>query len=231
MGKRLDRGQRVLRLPGPVACAFLPRAPFTRELAIAAHARGKEVMLHQPMDTVDGRTLDAGAVTLHMTRHEFDTTIAANLAAVPYVRGVNNHMGSLLTRHPGDMLWLMQEMQRHEPLFFVDSRTTVATVARRLARENDIPSTDRDVFLDNRLGASELDYQFRRLLRLAHRHGSAVAIGHPHPQTLALLERWLPRLARQGIRLVPVGEVIHLQQENEPTWQASWFPLPKAAKN
>ncbi len=231
LGKRLDSGRRVLALPGPVACAFLPRAPYTRKLAEAAHTSGKEVMLHQPMDSVDGRRLDAGAVTLNMTRGEFAATVAANLAAVPHVQGINNHMGSLLTRHPGHMLWLMQELQRHTPLFFVDSRTTVATVARRLAWENGVPSTDRNVFLDNRLEDGELDYQFRRLLKLARKHGSAVAIGHPYPQTLALLEKRLPALARQGIRLVPVEELIQIQQEDEPTWQASWSPSPKAAKN
>jgi uncharacterized protein len=230
MGKTLDAGQRALRLPGPVACAFLPQAPHTRELATAAHTVGKEVMLHLPMDSVDGRRLDAGAVTLNMTRREFVDVVEANLAAVPYVQGVNNHMGSLLTRHPGHMLWLMRELQRHG-LFFVDSRTTVATVARQVAFENDIPSTERNVFLDNELGRQQLDYQFDRLLRLARKYGSAVAIGHPHAQTLALLERRLPALQRQGIQLVPVAEVIHLQQEDAQTWQASWSPSHKAAKN
>jgi len=231
MGKTLAIGQRTLRLPGPVACAFLPQAPHTRELATAAHAAGKEVMLHLPMDSVDGRRLDAGAVTLNMTQHEFVAAVSASLAAIPYVQGVNNHMGSLLTRHPGHMLWLMQELQRHAPMFFVDSRTTVATVARQVAYENDIPSTERNVFLDNELDTQQLDYQFDRLLRLAKRHGSAVAIGHPHEQTLALLERRLAGLQRAGVQLVPVEEVIHLQQEDTQTWQASWSPSRKAAKN
>jgi polysaccharide deacetylase 2 family uncharacterized protein YibQ len=231
LGKRLELGQRVLQLPGPVACAFLPQAPHTRELAIAAHAGGKEVMLHQPMDSIDGRRLDGGAVTLNMTRREFAAMIAANIATIPHVQGINNHMGSLLTRHPGHMLWLMQELQRHTPMFFVDSRTTVATVARRLAWETGVPSTDRNVFLDNDLEAGELDYQFERLLKRARTEGSAVAIGHPYPQTLALLERRLPTLAREGVRLVPVAELIKLQQEDTPTWQASWSPSPKAAKN
>jgi polysaccharide deacetylase 2 family uncharacterized protein YibQ len=231
MGKTLEDGRRALRLPGPVACAFLPRAAYTRELAIAANAAGKEVMLHLPMDSVDGRRLDAGAVTLNMTHREFVDQVEANLAAVPHVQGVNNHMGSLLTRHPGHMLWLMQELQRHAPMFFVDSRTSVATVARQVAYENAIPSTDRNVFLDNELDAGEIEYQFDRLLRLARKYGSAVAIGHPHPQTLALLERRLSTLKQQGIRLVPVAELIHLQQEDEHQWQASWSPSPKAAKN
>ncbi|MGD8841989.1 MAG: divergent polysaccharide deacetylase family protein [Gammaproteobacteria bacterium] len=231
MGKTLAEGRRVLGLPGPVACAFLPRAAHTTELAVGAHTGGKEVMLHLPMDSVDARPLDPGAVTLNMTRGQFVATVEANLAAVPYVQGINNHMGSLLTRHPGHMLWLMQEMQRHEPLFFVDSRTTVATVARQVAHENGIPSTDRNVFLDHQPEVDEIERQFDRLLRLARKYGSALAIGHPHPQTLDVLEQRLPSLESQGVRLLPVAELIRLQQEDEQTWQASWSPSPKAAKN
>jgi polysaccharide deacetylase 2 family uncharacterized protein YibQ len=232
MGKTLANGRRVLELPGPVACAFLPRAAHTAELAVAAHTGGKEVMLHLPMDSVDARPLDPGAVTLNMTRGQFVETVAADLAAVPYVQGINNHMGSLLTRHPGHMLWLMQEMQRHAaPLFFVDSRTTVATVARQVAHETGIPSADRNVFLDHNPEADEIERQFDHLLGLARKYGSALAIGHPHDQTLDILERRLASLESQGVRLLPVAELIQRQQEDEQTWQASWSPSPKAAKN
>ena len=117
LGKRLDVGQRVLALPGPIACSFLPQARYTRELARQAHALGKEVMLHLPMDSVSHRPLDEGAVTLDMTEQQFAATLNGHLATVPYVRGVNNHMGSLLTRHPGHMLWLMQAMQRQDGMF------------------------------------------------------------------------------------------------------------------
>jgi uncharacterized protein len=231
MGKQLVSGQRVLALPGPVACAFLPQAPYTSELATEAFGGGKEVMLHLPMEAVSGQRLDAGAVTLEMTRHQFMRTVKENLNAVPHVKGVNNHMGSLLTRHPGHMLWLMEVMQEQDPLFFVDSRTTASTVARQIAAENGVPNTERNVFLDHKLDARTLEYEFNRLLQLARKQGSAVAIGHPHPQTLALLERRLPQLEQQGIRLLPVSELIHRQQEVEHPWQASWSHSQKAARN
>lgn len=213
MGKQLVSGRRVLALPGPVACAFLPRAPYTSNLATEAFASGKEVMLHLPMDAVSGRRLDAGAVTLEMTQQQFIRTVQENLAAVPHVQGINNHMGSLLTRHPGSMLWLMQAMQQ-KPLFFVDSRTTVSTVARQIAAENGIPNTERNVFLDHSLDARALAHEFKRLLQLARKQGSAVAIGHPHPQTLALLEQQLPLLEQNGVRLLPVSELIQYQQDS-----------------
>ena len=231
MGKRLDSGKRVLALPGPVACSFLPGARYTSLLATAAHSSGKEVMLHLPMDSVDRRQLDSGAVTLDMTEQQFVSKVQDALSSVPHAIGVNNHMGSLLTRHPGHMLWLMQVIREHGPMFFIDSRTTVETVARQVAEENGIPNSERNVFLDNLLQEGEIAFQFRRLIKLARDKGTALAIGHPHPQTLALLEKRLPQLERQGIRLLPVTELIEIQQEGEHTWQASWSPSHKDAKN
>ena len=232
LGKRLAPGRRVVGLPGPVACAFLPREQHTAELAKAAHRQGKEILLHLPMDSVDGRRLDQGAVTLDMTETQFVRTLQANLQRVPHAVGINNHMGSLLTRHPGHMFWLMQEIRRRPAMFFVDSRTTVATVARQVAWENGVPSIDRNVFLDNQLDEGEIAFQFQRLLRLARRDGTALAIGHPHPQTLNLLERQIPKLRQQGIQLLPVSTLIELQQQRgEQTWQASWSPSHRDAKN
>ncbi|HFD80073.1 MAG TPA: divergent polysaccharide deacetylase family protein [Gammaproteobacteria bacterium] len=231
MGKRLEPGERVLALPSGVACAFLPAARYTETLAERAHADGREVMLHLPMQSVDGRRLDRGAVTLDMTERQFDDTVRADLARVPYASGINNHMGSLLTRHPGHMAWLMKFMRTRGNLFFVDSRTTAATVAYQLARENGIPATERRVFLDNQQDEGDIAFQFRRLLRLARKEGSALAIGHPHPATLSFLERALPRLGREGVRLVPVRTLIELQQEDRKTWQAYWSPSPRAARN
>jgi polysaccharide deacetylase 2 family uncharacterized protein YibQ len=231
MGKRLGSGRRVAALSGPVACSFLPQAPYTPMLADTVHANGKEVMLHLPMDSMDRRNLDPGAVTLDMTERQFISTVATNLASVPHVSGINNHMGSLLTQHPGHMLWLMRAIREHGGLFFVDSRTTVATVAQRVAQENGVRNVERNVFLDNTVDDDAIAFQFRRLLKLAERHGTAVAIGHPHPQTLSLLEREIPRLAQRGIRLVPVSDLIKLKQEGEHTWQASWSPSHRDAKN
>lgn len=232
MGKLIQAGQRVIALPGPVACAFLPKERYTHDLANAAFDDGKEVLLHLPMDSVDGRRLDNGAVTLDMTERQFVARVQDNLASVPHVTGINNHMGSLLTRHPGHMLWLMREIRHQQaPLIFVDSRTTVATVARRVAEENDVPSTDRNVFLDNEPDEERIAFQFRRLLRLAQTQGTALAIGHPYPQTLAFLERELPQLKQRGIQLLSVRELIERQQESERTWQASLSPSHKAAKS
>ncbi|MBI5041121.1 MAG: divergent polysaccharide deacetylase family protein [Gammaproteobacteria bacterium] len=224
MGSRRDAGLQVLQLPGPVACAFLPYAPYTHDLALQAHARNKEIMLHLPMQTVESTRLDSGGVTLDMTEREFLDTLRADLARVPHVSGINNHMGSLITRHPGHMLWLMRGMQGDRHLFFVDSRTTKYTVARHIAYENQVPSVSRDVFLDAELSPASVRHEFERLLDLAKRNGSALGIGHPHPATLALLRQELTRLSAHGVKLVPVSRLVQRQQARDSQWRASLSP-------
>ena len=221
LGNHYSRDSAAIRLPGKVTCAFLPYAPFTRTLAEQAYAGHKEVMLHLPMQAVNEEPREAGELTLDMTRQQFIRTLQEDLATVPHASGINNHKGSLLTRHPGHMAWLMQDMERHSGLFFVDSRTTVHTVARQLANEYRIPSIDRKVFLDNVQTTSAIQEQFRRLLDIARREGTALGIGHPHEETLAVLREELPRLADYNIHLVSVSRLIDIEHRRRGVWQAS----------
>jgi polysaccharide deacetylase 2 family uncharacterized protein YibQ len=220
IGDNLHLGLRAVRLPGKVTCAFLPHTTYARRLAVSAHKRNKEVMLHLPMESEVGKAPGPGALTLDMTRDEFIQTIDADLDAIPYASGVNNHMGSLMTQHPGDMRWLMQEINRHGDLFFVDSRTTEYTVAQQVARESGIPNVRRDVFLDNVQDPAAIAAQFARFIALAKHRGTAVAIGHPHPTTLSFLEKQLPKLREEGIELVSVSELIKFKQHPQTIYAA-----------
>jgi polysaccharide deacetylase 2 family uncharacterized protein YibQ len=208
VGENFQHGRRAIDLPGPLAYSFLPYMDYVQPLAVMAHQHHKEVMLHLPMQAVDGRDIGPGGLTLDMTENELIRTVAADLQAVPYVEGINNHMGSLLTQNPGTMSWLMHAITNHGNLFFVDSRTTEMTVAQQVANENSVPNLRRDVFLDDDLTSRAIAHQFRRLLAVARRQGWALAIGHPHPATLAYLEKRLPRLTRDGVDLVPVSYLI-----------------------
>lgn len=223
MGNQRRQGQRVIDLPGPVACSFLPYGSFTETLARQAHASHKEVMLHLPMQAVEpaqGQHQD-GMLTLDMTRRQFQDEFTRAMGAVPHASGLNNHMGSLLTRHPGSMAWLMQAISGRGNLFFVDSRTTRGSVAAQLAREYGVPNIVRKVFLDNVAETAAIRTQFRRLLAAARRDGTALGIGHPHPETLQVLMEELARLEEQGIQLLPVAGLIELQARRRTTWQAS----------
>lgn len=223
LGNRQALGTRVVNLPGPVACAFLPYGQYTDPLARRAHAQHKEVLLHLPMQAVEEapEMLGQGVLTLDMTEQQFTATLDHDLAAVPYISGLNNHMGSLLTRHPGTMAWLMEVVARRGDLFFVDSRTTSATVAEQLAREYGIPNTIRNVFLDNEPAAAAVRVQFQKLIALAKRKGTALGIGHPYPATVAVLAEELGKLQQQGVRLLPVSRLIEIQKQENASWQAS----------
>ncbi len=232
LGDRLPEGQAIVALPAPLTCSFLPQTPYARRLARQAHAGGKEVMLHLPMASVDGQPLGPGGLTLDMTQEAFRRTLLADLGAVPHARGVNNHMGSLLTRHPGHMAWLMAELKATGDLYFVDSRTAVKSVAIASAREYNVPATGRDVFLDNHRSDAYIAQQFATAIALARRHGSAIAIGHAYPETVKALGRLLPQAAAAGVSLVTVSELIdYRNQRRIQQWQASLYPSPKAVKN
>ncbi len=208
MGLRLDAGARAILLPAPLTYSFLPRTHYARPLAILAHRRGREVMLHLPMEALDHRPMGDGGLHEGVRRRELARILREDLASVPYVSGINNHMGSLLTQEARPMGWLMSEIARLKGLYFVDSHTSKYSVAWDVAREYRIPSLQRQVFLDHDRDPAAIAYQFRRLLKLAREQGVALAIGHPYRQTLAFLERALPLLEAEGIDILPVSALI-----------------------
>ena len=208
LGNNLDAARQVLDLPAAVTVAILPRTPFSRRIAELADQRRHEVMLHLPLQSIEHHRNSPGALGLHMTRAAFLRQLRADLDAVPHIRGLNNHMGSLLTRHPGHMRWLMEEISRRGALYFVDSRTSKQSVAAQIAAEEGIDHISRDVFLDPDTAPQTLATQFQRFIRLARQKGHALAIAHPYPQTLQFLKQHLDALQRQGIELVPVSSLI-----------------------
>jgi len=212
LGYELALGRRATELPGPVACAVLPGTPRGRTLAMAANERGKEVLLHLPLQALqsDGK-VEPGGIMLDMSRSEFAETFAKDFESVPHAIGVNTHRGSLLTRHPGHMAWLMEEISRRGKLIFIDSYTTNESIALQFARESGVPAVRRDIFLDPDPSPETVTREFARLKQLARKRGMAVAIGHPYPATIELLERELPRLAEEGFELISISELVELK--------------------
>jgi len=210
LGNWRSAGVRAVSLPGPVACAVLPHTPFAALIAERAYVAGKEVMLHLPLAPIQHEVIAAAAGTIYIdtTRTQLARIFTLDINSIPHVVGVNNHMGSLLTQHPGHMAWLMTEMRERGGLFFVDSVTSQASIALKIATEKGIPATRRDIFLDNVPTEAAIDREFRRLKQLARRNGIAVGIGHPYPATLTYLERTLPGLAEEGIQLISVSDSI-----------------------
>lgn len=231
LGADNSRHERVVRLPGAIACSFLPMNHATVRLAKLAHSYNKEILLHLPMESVANDPMGPGGLSLNMTQQEFVWALQKDLESVPHAIGVNNHMGSLLTQHHGHMLWLMEEMRRNGKLFFVDSRTTHASVAMTVALEEGVPSLQRDIFLDHDPDYNAVRKQFMKTIAKAKRTGTALAIGHPNDATIAVLEEMLPQLEDFGVELVPVSEMIKYKSERQKTWQAFLSRSQKDAKS
>lgn len=231
MGNGLALGERALQLPGKVNYSFLPHTPNARRLAEQAYRQGQEVLLHLPMSNLSDTPTGPGKLSPIMDRQQFRATLKSDLESVPHVTGVNNHMGSLLTQLHQPMQWLMDVLKQRQ-LFFVDSRTSPLSVAEETARDNHLPTLRRNVFLDDQLDATSIDRQIRRWMHLAKRDGIAVAIGHPHPQTLKALEQLLPTLQQQGIHLALLSEVLGPRlARNEASEPGSTHSEPLTAKN
>ncbi|MFJ4441375.1 divergent polysaccharide deacetylase family protein [Pseudomonas sp. NPDC089422] len=203
LGQSADRDSRTLALPGPVTMAIMPDTPHATDFARQAHKAGKTVILHMPMDPATGPYAWHPGIPIEELARRLD----AALAKVPYAAGINNHMGSRMTAQREPMAWLMGELQRRH-LFFVDSRTSAATVAAAEAQAQGLAHVSRDVFLDDVRTTEAITGQLQQGIALARKQGSAVLIGHPYPQTLEVLERELPRLKRQGIELIRLKQMI-----------------------
>lgn len=203
LGQSLRQDRRVLALPGPVAMAILPDTRHATTLAKQARTAGKTVMLHLPMAPAGGPY----AWRPPLPEAELIGRLNSALQKVPGASGINNHMGSQMTGLRPAMSTLMGELQRRH-LFFVDSRTSSATVAAAAAQRIGLASLSRDIFLDDDPSPAAVAAQYHAALELARKQGSVVIIGHPHPSTLALLERELPHLQTQGIDWVDIGQMI-----------------------
>ena len=216
LGNSLSQGKTLIDLPYPLTYSFLPRRPYSKRLARRAAAAGKEVMAHLPMQSAQPLNLGPGALTLELTQKQFQTSVRASIASIPHAKGVNNHMGSLLTRHPGHMAWLMQVLASMDRVvYFVDSRTTPRTVAAQIAREYFIPNISRHVFIDRSRREQHIKQRLKHLIKVARRNGYAVAIGHPYPATVRVLSEYLPSLAEHNIEIVPVAALIDLHMSRQ----------------
>jgi polysaccharide deacetylase 2 family uncharacterized protein YibQ len=199
----------IFALHYPLTLSVLPNHPHSTQIAEEAHRRGYQVMLHLPMESVADETAEAEELRPGMSSTEISNELTSMLRSVPYAAGVNNHQGSLATSDPYLMGELMPLLRSHR-LFFVDSRTTAATVGYHAAQAARVPCTYRNVpFLDEVQETGAIRRQLDLAVKDARERGPAVAIGHPHPATLRALSDFLPEAESQGIRLVHASDLVH----------------------
>jgi polysaccharide deacetylase 2 family uncharacterized protein YibQ len=214
VGYDLERAERLLELSPELTLGILPYAPHARTIAERAHVRGREIILHQPMEPVDFRRLEPGTLKASMNAEAFDEQLARSLDRLPGIRGVNNHTGSLLTAQRLPMEWLMANIAGRG-LYFLDSRTTPHTVAEAIARDWSVPVIRRDVFLDHQRTEAFIAAAFERALAIARRNGHAVVIAHPYPITVRFLEDRLESLP-DNVRLTRLSRLVEPVAPSDP---------------
>lgn len=209
LGSDRSAAEAIFSLPYPLTISVLPNHEHSKEIAEEAERRGYLVLLHLPMQSVGNEKPETMELRPGMPAAEVSSLVAQLLQNVPGAVGVNNHQGSQATSDPALMSELMPVL-RDRHLFYIDSRTTAATVAYDTAQSSGVPSAFRNVpFLDDVAEVGAVRKQLELALRGAREKRQAVAIGHPHPATLQALREILPRAQSEGVRLTFASDLVH----------------------
>ena len=209
LGLDKKAAEELLRLEIPLTFSIFPFRPFSSTIAQRAHAHGREVILHLPMEPRGYPLKDPGkgALFVSMSEKELVRQLREDLDAVPFIRGVNNHMGSRFMEHRAKVRLVLQELKKRD-LFFLDSLTTSKSKGYRVAQELALKVDKRTLFLDNEVEVKDIEAQLKRLTRIARTRGKAIGICHPHPSTIAALKNIIPKLHSEGVEVVPLSHIV-----------------------
>lgn len=214
-GYRPHYENQVLAMPAQISVAVLPNAPHAREMATKAHNSGHEVLIHLPMAPLSKQPLEKDTLRPEMSSDEIERIIREAVDKVPYAVGLNNHMGSAMTSSLFGMQKVMQALERYD-LYFLDSMTIGNSQAMRAASGTGVKVIKRKVFLDDTQNEADIRRQFNHAIDLARRNGSAIAIGHPHPSTVRVLQQMVYNLPAD-ITLVRPGSLLNEPQVDTST--------------
>ena len=197
-----------IEVDAPLTLSFLPQAPFAGELVRQADQKGKETLLHLPMEPKEFPQVNPGpkALLTSMSNEKIRNILENDLEAFPQVAGVNNHMGSRFTEDRDKMTLVLATIKKRK-LFFLDSRTTPYSAILPLASQVGVKAIQRDIFLDNNIEVNAIRGQLELLIRVAQERGFAVACGHPYPQTLQAIKEKMPDL-QEKVHLVPLSKLL-----------------------
>ena len=179
LGYEKNIAEKLIELEFPVTLSILPFLQYSKYLAEEAYHKDQEIMLHLPMEANNSSVNPGpGAIKSYMSEEEIKQAVRDCMASVPDISGVNNHMGSKITEDERIMKFVFEEISEFDSdLYFVDSKTSMNSIAHDLAWKMGIKSIERSVFLDNE---GDMDYIKGQLLEakeLALKKGMVVAIG------------------------------------------------------
>jgi polysaccharide deacetylase 2 family uncharacterized protein YibQ len=188
--------------------AILPNSKRSTEFAAVLHGRGFELLCHLPMEPEGFPRISPGdgAVLTSMSDAEIVRTTRANVDAIRFARGVNNHMGSRATADRRVMTDVLGALP--QGMYFIDSKTTGNSVAGSLAHSMNVKTASRNVFLDDAKDEEAIRRQLGELSKEAAAHGVAIGIGHMYPSTMKVLTEDAPALRAKGFRFRRASAVV-----------------------
>lgn len=209
MGSSLSEARSLALIKVPLTFAIIPGLRVDKEVAAYAATNNIETMIHVPMQAKGwpARRLEANGLLVAMNTDELQERVSGFVQQFPGAVGINNHMGSEFTEQEEKMAAVLHVLKKKN-LFFIDSVTSPESAGMRVAQRLGVRSARRNVFLDNEQERNYILGQLNQAVRLARKNGSAIAICHPHPATIAALAAALPELAGQGISLVPASQLV-----------------------
>lgn len=217
VGYNIQQLEPFLKFPAPLTISVLPGLAYTVEAADLARRAGKEVILHLPMEPLNGEDPGPGAIYANMGENEIDRVLNEHMRELPFVKGVNNHMGSLVTADRRVMFAVLSFLKR-EKLYFLDSLTTSRSVAGEIAGELQLPFIERSVFLDNQREKQAIKEAIEQGLTIAEKKGFAVMIGHVWSNELAeLLMELYPGFIEEGYSLEQLSAFLLNKESDENT--------------
>ncbi|MBC2694958.1 MAG: divergent polysaccharide deacetylase family protein [Desulfobacteraceae bacterium] len=202
--------EKFLNLDAVLTFSLLPHSLFQDKIARKVHAKGFETMLHLPLEPLEYPLIDPGPGTLltSMSPDELIIQLNKNIDAIPFIKGVNNHMGSKMTTSSTQIYQIFSILKKRN-LFFIDSRTTSKSLCKPSARLLQLPFAQRDVFIDHIREPDFIRKQINLLISIADKHGEAIGIAHPHIITYKILRELLPELQKK-VQLVPASQIVHI---------------------
>lgn len=208
IGNSAKNDDAVLSIDAPLTLSVLPLLPESAKIAEKAGSNGKEVMLHLPMEPHDYPQANPGkgALFTNMDDIAIVTQVYEDIKSIPMIKGVNNHMGSKFTEDRERMRIVLKQL-KDKGLFFIDSKTSPRSRSDRMAREMGIKAAARDIFLDNEQNENYIAGQIEALKKIARKRGSAIGIGHPHPETIVALKKAIPGL-KSEFNIVPASKLV-----------------------
>ncbi|MDR2861281.1 MAG: divergent polysaccharide deacetylase family protein [Syntrophobacterales bacterium] len=211
IGQNMDVLDDLLTINAPLSFAILPHQQYSLQAAEKLQRQKREILLHLPMEphSFPQSNPGKGALFLRMTDKEIQQQLKNNLQSVPHIIGVNNHMGSRFTENEEKMFVVMEELKK-QGLYFVDSRTSGLSKAKKAADRTGIRFMARKIFIDNE---QSYETSLQNIMHVKQEIAKGdqepvLLIGHPYPTTVSSIRDAVPLLREQGIEIVPITKII-----------------------